>query len=158
MARADQDASFAGYQRQDVPGTGEVVGRRVVARQRLNGVGALVGGDPRRQADLVVHGHRVGGRQGCFVAGHHGIQVQALGVVLGDRGAEDAAGVADHEADLVGRGLGRRHDQVALVLAVVVVHDHDQLARRDGGDGVVDGVEFSGHVVIAASPGSATSV
>ena len=38
--------------------------------------------------------------------------------------------MADHEGDLLGRRLRRGHDEVALVLAVVVVDDHDELARR----------------------------
>ena len=36
------------------------------------------------------------------------------------------------------RGELGRHDQVALVLAVLVVDDDDDLATTDGGDGVVD--------------------
>ena len=42
------------------------------------------------------------------------------------------------ERDLVGRGELGRHDEVALVLAVLVVDDDDDLAAADGGDGVLD--------------------
>ncbi len=45
------------------------------------------------------------------------------------------------ERDLVGRRGFGGHDQVALVLAVLVVDDHDDLTAADGGDGVRDGGE-----------------
>src|SRR5690606_9750747 len=48
---------------------------------------------------------------------------------------------ARHEVDEVGRDdLGRR-DEVALVLAVLVVDDDDELAVADVVEGVLDGVE-----------------
>ena len=45
--------------------------------------------------------------------------------------------VLDEERELLGRRLLRRHDEVALVLTVLVVDDHDDLPPADGVDGVV---------------------
>ena len=44
----------------------------------------------------------------------------------------------EEEGDLLGRGELGRHDEVALVLAVLVVDDDHDLAPADGGDGVLD--------------------
>jgi hypothetical protein len=49
--------------------------------------------------------------------------------------------VSHHERHRLGRDLLRGHDQVALVLAIGVVHDHDEPAGPDVLDGVLDGVE-----------------
>ena len=51
--------------------------------------------------------------------------------------------MADHERDLLGRGGRGRHDQVALVLAIVVVDDDDHLAGADRLDRGFDGVELA---------------
>ena len=50
------------------------------------------------------------------------------------RHADHPAGVADRERHQLRRRLGGREDEVALVLAVLVVDDHDGLARGDVGD------------------------
>ncbi len=62
--------------------------------------------------------------------------------VSGD--ADQPGGVAHEEGDLLGRGGLGGHDQVALVLAVLVVDHHDDLAPADGRDGVGDGGELGG--------------
>src|SRR5690606_21105222 len=70
--------------------------------------------------------------------------------------ADHPRGVADEEGDGLGAGRAGGHDQVALVLAVLVVDDHDDLASGDGRDGVLDrgehralapllGQRFTGH-------------
>ena len=50
----------------------------------------------------------------------------ACGLREGD--AQPAAGLADHEVDRRGRDELRRHDEVALVFAVLVVDQHDHAA------------------------------
>src|SRR5690606_38168763 len=49
-----------------------------------------------------------------------------------------ATAVLRHEVDDLGRDLVRRADQVALVLAVLVIHHHDQLAGAEIGEGPLD--------------------
>ena len=59
-------------------------------------------------------------------------------------GAQDDAGcVAHHECDLLRCHLGRGRDQVALVLAVIVVDHDDHFAARNGGDCGIDRIELA---------------
>ena len=51
------------------------------------------------------------------------------------------AALARHEVDRLGRHLLGREHEVALVLAVLVVHDDDELARAEVLDGALDGGE-----------------
>jgi hypothetical protein len=74
-----------------------------------------------------------------------GIEVQALGLLRRERGADDARGVADHERHLFRRAQGGGDEQVALVLAVVVVGDHHDLAARKGGDQLFHALMIVGH-------------
>src|SRR5690606_3294937 len=50
-------------------------------------------------------------------------------------------GVVEEEGDGLRRGVLGRHDEIAFVLAVLVVDDHDDLPAADGRDGVFDGCE-----------------
>jgi hypothetical protein len=60
--------------------------------------------------------------------------VQALGFLRRKRRADDARGIANDERHLLRRAERRGDEQVAFVLAVVVVgHDHD-LAPGEGRD------------------------
>ena len=49
-----------------------------------------------------------------------------------------SAAVPRHEVDRLGRHLLGGHRQIAFVLAILVVHDDDQLAGADGLDGLID--------------------
>ncbi len=77
---------------------------------------------------------RKGGPERRVVRRHHGIEMQALGLIGGERRADDPGGMADDEGHLLGRTGRSRDEQVALVLAVVVVADDDDLTRREGGN------------------------
>src|SRR5688572_31098398 len=61
--------------------------------------------------------------------------VQTCALPICDRGADDAAAIADHEGHLLGRDLAGGGDEVAFILAVVIIDDNDHLATRDGGNG-----------------------
>ena len=71
---------------------------------------------------------------GASFAATIGIEMQALGLLGGERRADDARGVADDERHLLRRAQRGGDEQVALVLAVVVVGDDDDLAAREGRD------------------------
>ena len=58
-----------------------------------------------------------------------------------ERDADEAAPVRGHEVDGLGRDELRRHREVALVLAVLVVDEDDHLAGADVGDGAVHALE-----------------
>ena len=62
------------------------------------------------------------------VVAHHQRQVQLAAALLGEREADEAARVRGHEVDRLGRDeVGGQHE-VALVLAVLLVHQHDHAA------------------------------
>jgi len=78
---------------------------------------------------------------------HHQRQAQVVAAFSGERRHDHTGRVAHDEGDLLGRGELRRHDEVALVLAILVVdHDHD-LAAADGRHDVLDRGEgkFAAH-------------
>ena len=62
------------------------------------------------------------------------------------RRADEAGRVVQEEGDLLRRDVLGRHDEVALVLAVLVVDDHHDLARDHGGDRLLDAREVVGHL------------
>ena len=70
----------------------------------------------------------------------------------GDRGANDAGRMADDERHLLRRAKRRGDEEIALVLAVVVVGDNDKLAAREGGHGSPDALVGVAHRVAVAIP------
>ncbi len=73
-----------------------------------------------------------------------GRQVELGGPLRGDGRAQVAGGVVEEERDALRRGELGRHDQVALVLAVLVVDHDEDLATGERGHRVLDPSE--GHV------------
>ncbi len=130
VARAGQDATRHGAQREDVPRTVEVARRDVGIHQGAKRGSAIRRRDARGSAMTVVHGHRVGGCHGFGVARDHERQVEAIQSLSGQARADHAAAVANHERQPLGRGVLGRQDEVALVLAVLVVHDDHHRALR----------------------------
>ena len=128
VAGAAQHPAVLGPQRHDVPGAGQVGRGRPGVGEQPDGVGPVDGGDAGRDALARVDGDRVGGAAPVLVDPEHRRQVEPVGVLLGHRDADVARGVPDHERHEVGgRQLGGE-DQVALVLAVLVVDDDDRPA------------------------------
>ena len=72
-----------------------------------------------------------GGLDAGAVGARHRLQAELVDPLLGQREADQAAAVAGHEVDRVGRRHLRRDDQVALILPVVVVDqdEHPPVAR-----------------------------
>ena len=58
----------------------------------------------------------------------HRLQAERVDALLGQRQADQAAAVAGHEVDRVGGRHLRRDDEVALILAVVVVDEDEHAA------------------------------
>ena len=126
-------------------------------------VAAAVGGrDAGRRAVAEVDGVGERGALGLGVVLDHERQVELVAALAGERRADDARRVAHEERDLLRRGELGRHDEVALVLAVLVVDDDDDLAPSDGGDGVLDRSEQCaalGHdSVLASAPAVCVAV
>ena len=75
---------------------------------------------------------------------------------LKNRGAQNAAGVTNHERDGFRRRLACGHDQIALVFTIIVVDDHDHFTLSYRRQGLFNGVEdirvvFVAHEIVAQS-------
>ena len=134
-----EHAAGPGPQRKDVARPGELGPLAGVVGQRNHRGRSIRGRDSRRGALDEVDRHGEGGSHRLGVVHHHEWQVECVGPLVGHRGTDHAAGVADHEGHLLRRhGVGG-DDEVALVLTILVV-DHDQeLTPGVGLDGVFDG-------------------
>ena len=126
MAGTAQHAAFARPERKYVSGAAQFFGLRGRIDQRADRLGPVGHGDSGR-ASLRSQVDRDGERgfvQRRVVGDHHR-QVQLLAARFGQRSADQPAPVGRHEIDDFGRDLFAGDDEVALVLAVLVV-DHDQ--------------------------------
>ena len=79
-----------------------------------------------------------GGTERGVVFRHHGIEMQVARLLDAERRADDARRVADDEGHLLRRAERGGDEQVALVLAVVVVGHDDDLALGEGLDRRID--------------------
>jgi hypothetical protein len=131
VAVAGQHPALLGAEREDVPGAREVVGDAGRVGQQPHGAGAVGGGDPGGDPLLGVDRHGEGGAVALGVALDHLLQLQPVQVGAGHRHADQAAALVHAEGDQFGGGELGGEDDVALVLPVLVVDDHD---RPSGGD------------------------
>src|SRR3972149_623976 len=93
-----------------------------------------------------VHGDGEGGAELRLVqvlSDHHG-DAQGIQALAGHGGADDAAGVLEHEGDGLRRDELSRYAQVGLVLAVFVVNDDDGAAQAELLDRLLYGGERRG--------------
>jgi len=160
LTGAHEHAAGARAERKDMAGRDELLGPAVGARRDADGVRAIGGADPGGDARARLDAHREGGaerRTGAPGRGHHR-QIEPGDGVFGERQADEAAPMRGHEVDGLGRDELRRHREVALVLAILVVDEDDHLARADVGDGAVHAfeelrfdVERGGHVYSTGS-------
>ena len=145
MAGAHQHAALARDQREDVAGPHEIGGAAVAVGERAHGVAALLGRDAGGQAVAHVDRDGEGGAERGVVVRHHRIEMQPPRLLGAERRADDAGGVADDEGHLLRRAERGGDEQVALVLAVVVVGDDHDLALGEGLDRGIDAVVGIGH-------------
>jgi len=83
-----------------------------------------------------VHRNREGRAERRVVLRDHGREMQTPRVLQRQRRADDAAAMADDEGHFLGGAERGRDDQIAFVLAVVVVRHDDDFAARDRLDGL----------------------
>ncbi len=149
VAGSTQHPAVLGAQRHHVTGFGEVVLHARRVGQQPHGGGPVGRGDTRPDTVFRVDGDGVGGSVLVLVDRIHRKQTQPVADGAIQRHAEVAGGVADHEGhQFRGRHFGGE-DQIALVLAVLIVDDDDGLARGDVGNRPFDGVQ-SRHCVSPA--------
>ena len=127
------------------PGWTKSSGTAVGDGHDLNGPGAVGGADAGGDAARGVHAHLKIGAETLAVLAHHAVNAELLQPLGGRRHANQAAPEPGHEIDGGGRDVLRRHDEIALVLAVGIVHDDDHFAPADVGDDGFDAVESFFH-------------
>src|SRR5260221_3241627 len=146
LARAHEHAPVHGAQREHVAGTGQVArfGPRRDGGQ--HGPRAIAGGDAGRGSLLGFDGHAERGAElrVVLLVAHHERDAQLVQALPRHGQADEAAPIAGHEVDDLGGDLLRGDGEVALVLAVLVVHDHHHPALPDVVDGVGDARERHG--------------
>ncbi len=150
VAPARQHAALAVAEREDVTGPGELprLGGRV--GEHPGRVGPVAGADPGGHAVARVDRDRVRRTHLVAVVRRHQRDLETVEHRGRHRNADDPAGVPDREGHQGGGRLGRREDEVALVLALLVVDDDDRLAGRDVGQGTLDAVQWDGHDISPA--------
>ena len=114
-------------------------GRRV--DRDLDRLRAVLRGDAGRDALARLDGDGERGAERRLVLIGHLAQPELVAALLGQAEADEAAGVRDHEVDRLGRCELGRDREVALVLAILVVDDHDEAAFADLLDRLLDGRE-----------------
>ena len=144
VAGAHEHAAILGDKRKNMAGTDEIARAHVAIGERAHGVRALLGRNAGRQSMTNIGRHGEGGAERRVIGRHHRSEIQPPRIVAGQRNADDAAAIADDEGHLLGGAKRSGDDQVALVLAIVVVGDGDDLATGESLDGVCDGIEHIG--------------
>ncbi len=125
MARTHKHAAAARTQRKHVAGTHEVGGFAVGVYGNLNRPGAVVGADAGRHAGGGLDGNVKRGLELRRILLGHGREFQLADTVGRQREADQAAAVFGHEVDRFGSDLFGGDHQIALILAVFVVHEND---------------------------------
>src|SRR3989338_2563282 len=98
---------------------------RVAIGCRLNGARAVSGGNAGGHARCRFDGQRKVGAKRRTVVAHHQWQIQLLAMLFCQRQADQPTAMPGHEVDHFRRNKFGGKYQVALVLAVFLVHQHD---------------------------------
>ena len=133
LSGPDEDATVTGPERHHVPRPHQVVRSGAGIREETRRPRPIRRRDPGAHAvpRVPVHGdgHRGAAERG--VRGGLGVQLEAVAVDRRERHAEIPRRVARHEVDDRGRDLLGRADEVAFVLAVLVVDEDDGPAAAE---------------------------
>ena len=107
-----------------------------------DGSSAVVCADTRRAAFQEVHCHGERRAKHACIVFHLMVQFEFSSTAHRDGCTKHASAVAQHEVDLFGSNhLGSR-DEVALVLAVLIIHDDDKLPLSEVVERRLDGAKF----------------
>ena len=109
-------------------GPDQVIRLRSGVDKRAHSQRTIVGGDPRSGTVTRIHAHGKRGIELVCLLGDHHSQSQLVKSLTCKRNADEATTVSGHEVDGLGRTLVRSHDQISLVLALLIVNEDDHLA------------------------------
>ena len=138
-ARAREHAARLRDQRKHVSRLHDVGGLRVGRRRHADRVRAIRGGNARGDAVRRFDRHREIGAVHRAVLRDHRREIEALGVRRGDRHADQSAAVCRQEVDLLGRDEIGGEDEIALVLAVLLVDEDGHPPGLEVGDEIGNG-------------------
>jgi hypothetical protein len=135
---ADEDSTVLGAQGEHVARPGEVfgVGGRVNEREDSR---CAIGNGDAGAAVGDVDGHGEGGFMAGGIATDHHVEPQGSETFGAHRHADEASAVGCHEVNGVGSGELGCHNEVAFVLAILVIYDDDDLAVLDVFDSLFNG-------------------
>src|SRR5579859_6860179 len=102
-----------------------MVGSRIRISDDANTAGAVMRADARRDAVARIDADHEVGFETLAVFRDHAADAECLETRLGRGHADQATPVLRHEIDRLGGDLFGGHDEVAFVLAVLVVGDND---------------------------------
>lgn len=126
MAITGTDSARSSAQRQNMAGTTQASSGRGGIGQHAAHEGAVVGADACGDGGVGgIDGDCVGGAARVLGVLDHGRQVEGVGAGVGDGGADEAGGVADHPGHLLGGDGVGGDDEVGLVFAGGIV-EHDE--------------------------------
>ena len=144
MTGADQDATVARHQREDMAGADDVVGALGRVDGDGNGARTIRGGDAGGHSFLSLDRYGEGGFLAGAVLARHQRQGQLLDPFPRQGQANQAAAVARHEGDRLRRCHLRRNDQIPFVLPALVVDEHEHAAVA----GLLDDLRRRRHHVV----------
>src|SRR5262252_5593709 len=124
-----------------MPGLGEVTRLGVRVHEVADRCHAVVRRDAGRDQVAGLDGHAERGAVAAGVVVHHRLDLELVEPGGEDGRADQAARVAGHERDLLGRDQLGSDAEVALVLAVLVVDDDDEPAVLEVRQGLGYGCE-----------------
>ena len=133
MSDALQDAAVARAQRKDVAAVAEIARHRRRIDGDANRRRAILRADARRHAEARRRIDAHGVRRAIVVEVRlaHGREPERVDAIAGEREADHAARLLDHEVDHLRRHELRRADEIPFVLAILVVGDDDELSVAD---------------------------
>jgi len=140
VSDALKHATVARAKRRNVSRPAQVGRHRLRVHGDLNGSGAVLRTHTCSDAETLVgiDGHRERGPKLLGVGLALLRKIKLVGPLACEREADPAARLTDHEVDELGRDELRGADQIAFVLAILVVRDDDELARLDVGNRLLD--------------------
>jgi hypothetical protein len=143
VAGTHQDTAVLGHDRKDMTGLHDIFGSRIPRHRSLDGQRTVLGRDARRDPFSGFDGNREGRTVRALVVARHLRQTQLPAARLGQRQTDEAAAKPGHEVDRLGSHMLGGKDQIALVLAIFLVHqdnhasgphfNNDLFNRRDIG-------------------------
>ena len=139
VAAALTHAAVDSAQRQHMAGADHARRGRCRVREHVERARAVGRTDAGGHAVCGIDADRVRRRTGVLIGLDHGRQIQRIGEVGGHRCADEAGRPAHRPRDPLGGGELGREDDIALVLAVLVVGDDDGATGSQRLEGFFDG-------------------